>query len=128
MAVVTSLANSGTDGRQLLLEGVALWSTNVASFGLWFWALDRGGPIKRLSNCPGQGDFRFPQQDSGEPDSGWVPQLLDYIYLSFTNSIAFSPTDAMPLSARAKLLMMTESAISVVTVLVVTARAVNNFQ
>jgi hypothetical protein len=59
---------------------------------------------------------------------GWHPRLLDYVYISFTNSIAFSPTDAMPLSRRAKLLMLTESAISATTILLVAARAVNIFK
>ncbi|MBA3718599.1 MAG: DUF1345 domain-containing protein [Actinobacteria bacterium] len=111
-SVVGSYEHSG---GQLLLKGVTVWATNVTAFGLAFWEL-----------FPKWGQqFRFPQQE--EPGSDWKPTFFDYFYVSFTNSIAFSPTDAMPLTRRAKLLMMAESAVSAVTVLLVAARAVNIF-
>jgi uncharacterized membrane protein len=115
-----------TNGAALLLKGVTIWTTNVVAFGLWFWELDRGGPVQRLEPDQPVPDFQFPQMENpglGPPD--WRPQLLDYVYVSFTNAIAFSPTDAMPLTSRAKLLMLVESAVSVVTLLLVAARAVN---
>jgi len=129
LAVIASLMRGEeTSGAELLLKAATVWSTNVIAFGLWYWGFDRGGPVRRLERDPPPPDFQFPQMEN--PDlapRGWQPELVDYIYVSFTNSIAFSPTDAMPLSRRAKLLMMFESAISLVTVLLVAARAVNIF-
>jgi hypothetical protein len=129
-AVVASLVKgSTTSGAQLLLAAGTAWTTNVVAFGLWFWAFDRGGPVRRLRPDPPPADFQFPQMENPQLAApGWRPQLVDYLYLSFTNSIAFSPTDAMPLSRWAKLLMLSESAISAVTVLLVAARAVNIFR
>jgi hypothetical protein len=113
-------------GGQLLLKATTIWGTNVVVFGLWFWAVDRGGPIRRVEPHPPLPDFQFPQLDDPKvAKRGWRPELFDYIYVSFTNSIAFSPTDTLPLTRRAKLLMLMESAISAVTVLLVAARAVN---
>lgn len=114
------------DGSELLVKGGALWATNVIAFGLWFWTVDRGGPVRRVEPDPPPPDFEFPQMDSpqfAEPD--WHPRLFDYLYVSFTNSIAFSPTDTMPLTRRAKALMLVEAAASGITVLLVAARAVN---
>lgn len=130
VAMIASLV-SGREksGAQLLLKAITLWSTNTIAFGLWFWGLDRGGPVRRLEPNPPWPDFQFPQMENPQlAEPGWRPKLLDYIYISFTNSIAFSPTDAMPLSGRAKLLMLFESAISSLTVLLVAARAVNIFK
>ena len=129
LVVIGSLI-SGVEksGAQLLLKGIAVWSTNVIAFGLWFWAFDRGGPVRRLRASAPPPDFQFPQMENPQLAApGWSPHLVDYIYVSFTNSIAFSPTDVMPLSRWAKLSMMFESAISAVTVLLVAARAVNIF-
>ncbi len=113
-------------GGELLLEAVTIWGTNVIVFGLWFWELDRGGPVRRLQGEPRAPDFQFPQLENPQlAQPGWHPRLLDYVYVSFTNSIAFSPTDAMPLTRWAKSLMLIESAVSAVTVLLVAARAVN---
>jgi hypothetical protein len=116
-------------GGQLLLKATTIWGTNVIAFGLWYWGIDRGGPVRRLQPDPPPPDFQFPQMENPQLAApGWYPELLDYIYISFTNSIAFSPTDAMPLSRRAKLLMLFESAISAITILLVAARAVNIFK
>jgi len=129
VAVLGSLiAGVERSGAQLLLKAIAVWATNVIAFGLWFWAFDRGGPVRRLRANPPPPDFQFPQMENPQLAApGWSPHLVDYIYVSFTNSIAFSPTDVMPLSRWAKLSMMVESAISAVTVLLVAARAVNIF-
>ena len=98
----------------------------MISFGLWYWAFDRGGPVRRREPDPPLPDFQFPQMDNPKfAEPGWQPHLLDYIYVSFTNSIAFSPTDTMPLTRQAKLLMLIQSAASAITVLLVAARAVN---
>jgi hypothetical protein len=116
-------------GGQLLLKAMTIWGTNVIAFGLWYWGIDRGGPVRRRRTDPPPPDFQFPQMENPQLAApGWYPQLVDYIYISFTNAIAFSPTDAMPLSRRAKLLMLAESGISGITVLLVAARAVNIFK
>lgn len=129
-AVIASLVRGDEkSGGQLLLKAITVWSTNVIAFGLWYWGFDRGGPIRRLQPKPPPPDFQFPQQENPQLAApGWHPRLADYIYISFTNSIAFSPTDAMPLSRWAKLLMLVESALSSMTVLLVAARAVNIFK
>lgn len=113
-------------GLELLLKAATVWTTNVIAFGLAFWVLDRGGPTRRrLPRAPAP-DFQFPQMENPAlAPAGWHPTLMDYVYLSFTNSTAFSPTDAMPLTARVKLLMLLQAGASVVTILLVAARAVN---
>jgi hypothetical protein len=129
-AVISSLVSGHErSGAQLLLKGITVWTTNVILFGIWFWIFDRGGPVRRLRPNPPPPDFQFPQMENPELAApGWRPHFVDYMYVSFTNSIAFSPTDAMPLSRWAKLLMLVESAISVLVVLLVAARAVNIFR
>jgi hypothetical protein len=115
-------------GGQLLLKAGTVWSTNIVAFGLLYWGFDRGGPVRRLQRDPPPPDFQFPQMENPQlAQPGWYPELVDYIYVSFTNAIAFSPTDAMPLTRWAKLLMLAESAVSSLTVLLVAARAVNIF-
>jgi hypothetical protein len=130
VALVASLVNGDAgSGGQLLLEGLTIWGTNVIAYGLWFWGLDRGGPVRRRQPNPPPPDFQFPQMENPQLAApGWHPRLPDYIYVSFTNSIAFSPTDAMPLSRWAKMLMLSESAVSALSILLVTARAVNIFK
>jgi hypothetical protein len=129
LALVASLVNGGVrSGGQLLFEAIVVWGTNVIAFGLWFWAVDQGGPVRRLRPDPPPHDFQFPQLENPQLAApGWYPRLWDYVYVSFTNSIAFSPTDSMPLTGRAKALMLAESTVSVITVLLVAARAVNIF-
>jgi hypothetical protein len=111
-----------TVGGQLLGAAAQVWLTNVLVFALAFWELDRGGPITRLRIERPRlqaADFRFPQDEDHDAiaevarrssaKSGWAPTFLDYFYVSVTNSSAFSPTDTMPLSGRAKLLMAVQS-------------------
>jgi uncharacterized membrane protein len=113
-------------GRQLLVGGVQIWWTNVIAFALWFWELDGGGPPARLRDPKAPRDFAFIQMTDPEVAApGWHPRFSDYFYLSFTNASAFSPTDTMPLSRSAKWLMLVESSISLLTLLLVAARAVN---
>jgi len=127
--IVSLVHGDEKSGGQLLLKAMTVWATNVISFGLVFWAIDRGGPVRRARPDPPPPDFQFPQMENPTLAApGWYPQLVDYIYVSFTNCIAFSPTDAMPLSRRAKLLMLSESGVSAITVLLVAARAVNIFR
>lgn len=116
-------------GGELLFKAATVWATNVVVFGLIYWAFDRGGPARRASPQPPLPDFGFPQMEApglAEPD--WQPRLVDYIYVSFTNALAFSPTDTMPLTARAKMLMLCEASVSALTLLLVAARAVNIFR
>jgi hypothetical protein len=123
--VTTRAADLG--GGELLLTGFAIWSANVMVFALAFWEVDAGGPARRLHSPSRMAtDFQFPQDQDGQPDDNvWQPQVWDYVYVSLTNSIAFSPTDTMPLTLRAKAMMGAESAISAITILLVAARAVN---
>jgi hypothetical protein len=117
---------SDLSGGELLFTGFAIWSADVIVFGLWFWEVDAGGPVARLlAPARTPRDFLFPQDGDSRLARDWRPQVWDYVYVSLTNSIAFSPTDTMPLSLRAKAMMGFESAISAVTVLLVAARAVN---
>ena len=141
LIAVMSLSNAASGGRlivdlvrgkgilspaELLLTGGAIWLTNVIVFGVWYWEFDRGGPIQRAAGTQPYPDFMFPQMTSPElapPD--WEPGFVDYLYMSFTNAMAFSPTDVMPMTRWAKLIMLTQSIISVVILLLVVARAVN---
>ena len=139
IAVIT-LANAGSAGRlitallrgkeqnptTLLLTGGAIWLTNVIVFGMWYWNLDRGGPAARSKALKSYPDFLFPQMTSPDlstPD--WKPEFVDYLYVSFTNAAAFSPTDVLPLARWAKMTMMLQSVVSLSTVVLVIARAVN---
>jgi uncharacterized membrane protein len=142
LIAVISIANAATAARlivdlvrgtgirtpsELLLTGAAIWLTNVIAFGLWYWEFDRGGPVARAHAVKQYPDFLFPQMGSPPeltpPD--WEPEFVDYLYFSFTNATAFSPTDVMPLSRWAKLTMLAQSAVSLMTVALVIARAVN---
>jgi hypothetical protein len=119
-------AGGGTFGRELILGGTEIWVTNVLLFTVWYWELDRGGPIARKQiECPPP-DFLFPQMTEERLGGiDWRAGYLDYLYTSFTNATAFSPTDTMPLTQMAKLLMAAQSLASLVTIGMVFARAVN---
>jgi hypothetical protein len=127
VAVLASLVGGHVrSGGQLLFDALTLWAASTITFGLWFWSVDRGGPRRRLAAVSPPPDFQFPQLADPElTASGWYPRLFDYMYVAYTNSIAFSPTDTLPLSRSAKLLMLAESVVSAVTILLVVARAVN---
>jgi uncharacterized membrane protein len=115
-----------TQGRPLIVAGSLIWLTNVAIFGLWYWETDRGGPGKRALGHDDPPDFLFPQMsdDTIEPLE-WRPGFIDYLYVSFTNACAFSPTDTMPLTPRAKVIMGVQALVSLVTIGLVVSRAVN---
>jgi uncharacterized membrane protein len=127
--VASLIAHSASriTGAQLLASGGAVWFTNTIAFGLAFWELDCGGPVARaLATEVRKPDFQFPQDENPQlARDGWYPRLWDYFYVSLTNATAFSPTDSMPMTRTAKALMAAESLLSVVTVLLVAARAVN---
>ena len=116
----------GPSGQSLLVDALNIWFTNVIVFALWFWNTDRAGPAARGLGSKVAPDFLFPQMlGAGDEDPGWTPGFFDYFYVSFTNATAFSPTDTMPLSVRSKLLMTIEAMVSLLTVGLVAARAVN---
>ena len=116
----------GPSGQSLLLDALNIWFTNVVIFALWYWNIDRDGPAVRGLVPRSKPDFLFPQMiGGGDEDPTWTPGFIDYLYVSFTNATAFSPTDTMPLSARGKLLMALEAFVSLLTVGLVAARAVN---
>ena len=112
-------------GRQLIVAGSLIWLTNVLLFALWYWELDRGGPGVRAEGEDATPDLLFPQMSTDGPWTGWRPRFLDYLYVSLTNATAFSPTDTMPLSVDAKMVMGLQSIISLVTIGLIVARAVN---
>ncbi len=115
-----------TDARGLLASGGSIWLTNVVVFGLWYWELDRGGPGKRAQAIHPFPDFMFPQMsDPRYAPHSWHPNFFDYLYTSFTNASAFSPTDVMPLTRWAKMLMLVQSTTALLLVGLVFARAVN---
>ncbi|HKS86427.1 MAG TPA: hypothetical protein VJR71_13185 [Pseudolabrys sp.] len=122
--IAAILAGTAGTGRTLLLDAVNIWVTNVIIFALWFWALDRGGSAGAFARRAN--DFLFTQQQTGDPErfASWSPGFIDYLFLAFTNATAFSPADTFPLTVRAKLLMMAESAISLATIALVASRAV----
>ena len=110
----------------LLLDAANIWGTNIIIFALWYWNLDRGGPAASGLVARSQPDFLFANMLQGaSAETDWSPGFIDYLYLSFTNATAFSPTDTLPLSQMAKVLMMFEASISLLTVALVAARAVN---
>jgi uncharacterized membrane protein len=120
---------ASANASPLLRAAVHMWVVNVLLFALWYWQLDGGGPVDRPRCAPADRDFLFPQQtEEVLLERGWRPQFLDYLYVSFTNASAFSPTDTMPLSRWAKMLMLLQSAISLALAVMVVARAVNILQ
>ncbi|MCB5293988.1 hypothetical protein [Arthrobacter sp. SO3] len=136
--IILLTASGGGDGRTLLLAALQIWATNIIAFALVFWELDRGGPVARRNshrdNLPAA-DFRFPQDEDHDAvtevstrssvKSGWVASFVDYAYFSLSNSMAFSPTDTMPLSPRAKMMMGLEAAGGFVLLALVIAHAVS---
>jgi hypothetical protein len=126
--VVGLVSNGGfADAQQLLLIGAVVWLTNMIAFGLWYWALDGGGAAARaIRSNPATRAFVFPEMTHPEHVTGdWYPQFVDYLTLSYNTATAFSPTDVSAVKPWAKLLMMCESAVSLVVALLVIARAIN---
>lgn len=125
--LVTALMHGGvTDANSLVFSGGAIWFSNVVVFALWYWEFDRGGPGARAQARHQIPDFMFPQMS--DPDLAaphWATKFFDYLYISFTNASAFSPTDVMPLTRWAKALMLVQSVTSLIVVALVIARGVN---
>jgi len=118
-------AGSHLPAVELLVGGGEIWLTNTLVFALWYWEYDRGGPASRALAQADTPDLLFAQMTDDKLDRDWEPIFLDYLFVSYTNSTAFSPTDTLPLSRWCKALFMVQSAISLVTVALIAARAVN---
>jgi hypothetical protein len=120
------LSSNVSQGTQLIYSAVAIWLTNVIVYGVWFWEIDRGGPHLRAGSEDLWPDIQFPQMGSPElAPKDWRPRFHDYLYTSFANGTSFAPADAMPLTLRLKILFASESAVSLVAIVVVGARAIN---
>jgi predicted nucleic acid-binding Zn ribbon protein len=123
--LLINLVNGFTEsGAALLFAGFAVLIVNVLSFGIVYWWIDAGGPLARMQGRTTKKDFLFPQQGMDDME-GWQPALLDYLFTAYTNIIAFSPTDTMPLSHRVKALFVVQSSTAVVTIVVTLSRAIN---
>ncbi len=136
--LISTLSSTHESGQHLLLGAMQVWVTNVIGFALLYWELDRGGPVARRKEPREEmddADWRFSQDEnddavvevsrSSSKTSGWVPIFIDYLYLSITNSSAFSPTDTMPLTSRAKALMGVQATSALLVSLILVARAVS---
>jgi uncharacterized membrane protein len=124
VTIVFQLVEGSTEGSVALLTALQVWVTDVIAFGLIYWELDRNGPFtRRMGAKSDPPDFRFPQEDSGP--TSWRPAFFDYLYFSLSNQMAFSPTDVMPLTVRAKALMGIQAFSGFVLLAMVIARAVN---
>jgi hypothetical protein len=124
LVVLVLAEGSQVRGLPLLSTGATLWLSNMVVFALWYWLVDRGGPERRLSGTQAPPDLQFPRPSDSSAPAG-TPQFFDYVFVAFNTSIAFSPTDTSPVTMRAKLLMMTQALLSLVTLFIVVARAVN---
>jgi len=126
--LVRELIARKADPIELLEDAALIWLSNVLTFALIYWEVDGGGPAHRHAAKRASTDFAFPQNvladDPADP-RGWMPDFLDYLFLAFNTSTAFSPTDTMVLARRAKALMMWQSIVSLITIVVIAARAIN---
>ena len=127
LLIVASLGG-GTPAPARLGDSALIWAMNVVTFAVWYWEIDGGGPANRRRDRHASEDFLFPQiARGGDGARGWSPGFVDYLFLAFNTSTAFSPTDTAILSRRAKVLTMAQSLISLAVVAVLIGRAVNTF-
>jgi hypothetical protein len=126
VAGIIDAAKFSNDANLLLASGGAIWLSNVITFGLWYWDLDRGGAAARARGSGRPPAFVFPEMTNPQYVApGWYPKFVDYLTLSFTSAMAFSPTDVSAIKPWAKLMMMAESVISLLVAILVVSRAVN---
>jgi hypothetical protein len=125
--ITKMIAASGElSGIQLLASSVAMWAVNVLMFSLLYWQIDRGGPEGRANEATPRPDWLFPQEGAHDDVlADWRPKFVDYLFLGYSTATAFSTTDVVPLTSRAKMLMMLESAISLIMIVAVMSRAIN---
>lgn len=127
LLLLVRLTQGRTQALELLRDAALIWLANILTFAAWYWELDGGGPAARHPGRHSSPDFAFPQQQQDDDGlvEGWSPGFIDYLFLAFNTSTAFSPTDTLVLSRRMKLLMMAQSLISLLVVAVLAARAIN---
>ncbi len=126
VALVQGIPRHSETPKALLRSAAALWVTNVIVFALWYWKLDGGGPLRReLPDGMSHTSFLFPQMSRANVSSPWVPNFVDYLFLAFNTSTAFSPTDTAVISRWAKMATMLQSLISLTIIALLAARAVN---
>jgi uncharacterized membrane protein len=125
LLLVSVLPRGAIGPTGLLRDAALIWVINVVTFALWYWEIDGGGPLMRKVRPHEAKDFLFPQQASGEPEK-WSPRFMDYLFLAFNHSTAFSPTDTAVLSRRAKVLVMIQAALSLMSIAVLIAKAINS--
>jgi hypothetical protein len=123
----TLLTGTSQSAKSLVIGGTVLWVTAVLLFAVWFWELDRGGPIRRMHDLDEVPDFRFPQMEIEGWDD-WRPEFSDYLYLSLVNAASLAPAETVPLSRVSKLLMSMQTLGSLATQAIVVAYAVNNLR
>ena len=124
--LVTTLSGRGMAAFSVLVDAVLIWVSTVVTFAVWYWEIDGGGPAERTTGTHDSEDFLFPQMDrnDGERAIGWSPGFLDYLFVAFTTSSAFGPTDTPVLSGRVKILTVIQTVLSLVVVIVLVAWAV----
>ena len=126
LLVITLPHRTAAESKTLLQEAALLWLINILVFALWFWEIDGGGPHKRHEAEHQAADLLFPQQVQGKNIyEAWAPHFLDYLFVAFTTTTALSPTDTMPLSRKAKALMMVEALIALAIIALLASRAIN---
>jgi uncharacterized membrane protein len=125
LLLVSILPRGAIGPAGLLRDAALIWVINVVTFALWYWEIDGGGPLMRKVRPHAAKDFLFPQQASGHQQK-WIPRFIDYLFLAFNHSTAFSPTDTAVLSRRAKVLVMIQATLSLMTIAVLIAKAINS--
>jgi uncharacterized membrane protein len=125
--LVTTLSGRSTSPLSVLVDAVLIWVSSVLTFAVWYWEIDGGGPAERNMDAHASEDFLFPQmgQQDGKRAIGWAPGFLDYLFLAFNTSAAFSPTDTPVLSRRAKVLSMVQAVLSLTVIVVLVGWAIN---
>nr|WP_254066140.1 DUF1345 domain-containing protein [Curtobacterium sp. VKM Ac-2852] len=124
---ITELLGGHADGAAVLLTALQVWVSTIIVFGLVYWELDRGGPVARRRPelwAGAEADFQFPQETDPKT-ADWRPVYLDYLYVAMTNMMAFSPTDTMPMTVRAKMIMAYQALSGFILLALVISRAVN---
>jgi uncharacterized membrane protein len=124
--LVSTLPGRGASGLSVLVDSTLIWLSNVVTFAVWYWEIDSGALAEHRVDTRAGEDFLFPQdQQGGRENTGWSPGFLDYLFVAFNTSMAFSPTDTAVLSRRAKVLTVVQSLLSLVVVLVLVGWAVD---